>query len=716
MNNFYNVKDIKLKDIINKDNLETVTTQKYIRKQKTNIEYYNIPVSFDIESSSWYDENDDKVANMYIWQMDFNGFCFYGRTWNEYIATLQEITEILELDYYHRIIIYVHNLAYEFQFMRKWLDVDTVFSVGGRQAINVVTNNGIEFKCSYILSNKSLASVADDLYEHKIEKLKGDLDYTLIRHSETPLTDEELGYCLNDVKILEYYIREKMKDDGDITKIKLTSTGYVRSYVRDHCLGNDITDRAKRRKQNVKYRKLMRALQIQSVDEFKQLLRAFMGGFTHANPIAVGRTWHNGDSIDFTSSYPAVMVCKYFPMSDAETIKIRSKAEFLHNINHYCCMFDIEFHNLRSKIDYENYFSYSKGLFTKEERDTNNVQLSNGRVVSADMFRITLTELDYKIAEQCYDWDSVTIYNFRRYHRGYLPKEIVECVLKFYNDKTTLKDVEGKERQYGEGKSLLNAIYGMIVTSICKDLDIYVGGEWDVEKANIEEVMNEYNKDQNRFLFYPWGIWVTAHARANLWTGILEYKDDYLYSDTDSIKGINTESHRDYINRYNNNIDTMMKKALEYHGLPLDSYKPKTIKGIEKPLGYWDDDGHFDTFKTLGAKRYLTECKGKYKLTTAGVNKYNTRDYLVKKAEENKCTPFDLFKDDLVIPKEHAGKLCRTYIDIEQDGYVQDYLGNWGEYHELTTCHLSESDYHLSLSDDFIDYLKGLEIKYDFVR
>ncbi|MFV3037545.1 hypothetical protein ACNI5A_30920, partial [Klebsiella pneumoniae] len=76
---------------------------------------------------------------------------------------LSEIVDILELCPKKRIIIYVHNLAYEFQFFREMLDWEKVFSIDLRKPIYGVTKTGLEFRCSYLLSGYSLAKLGEQL-------------------------------------------------------------------------------------------------------------------------------------------------------------------------------------------------------------------------------------------------------------------------------------------------------------------------------------------------------------------------------------------------------------------------------------------------------------------------------------------------------------------------------------------------------------------------
>lgn len=204
-----------------------------------NINWYNVPASFDIETSSFYQDNikspENKRAIMYIWMFGIGDFVTYGRTWKEFKSFLAVLSTDLGLEKNCRLPIYVHNLQYEWQFIRKHFDWDEVFFLDQRQPVRA-RFGGIEFRCSLKLSGgKSLANVAKDLQYHKIEKKVGDLDYNLIRTPITPLTEKELGYCEYDIRCVNAYIEEKIAQDGNVTRIPMTNTGYVREYCRKAC-------------------------------------------------------------------------------------------------------------------------------------------------------------------------------------------------------------------------------------------------------------------------------------------------------------------------------------------------------------------------------------------------------------------------------------------------------------------------------------------------
>lgn len=200
------------------------------------IKYFDVPAAFDIETSSFY-YNGEKCACMYEWTLGIFGAVMIGRTWDEFISVMKKIVEILDLHREKRVVIYVHNLAYEFQFIRKWFEWETIFAIDTRKPIYALTTSGIEFRCSYLLTGYNLETVAKNLKTIQLRKRVGDLDYSLIRHSRTPLSDLEIGYCVDDVKIVMADIAERIVASGNITKIPLTKTGYVRQYCRGRCFG-----------------------------------------------------------------------------------------------------------------------------------------------------------------------------------------------------------------------------------------------------------------------------------------------------------------------------------------------------------------------------------------------------------------------------------------------------------------------------------------------
>ncbi len=714
------------------------------------IKYYNIPCAFDTESTSAYIDkhgkvyqakeiaklreednkkeinqrtfNEDdykKIAWMYIWMLSINDNIIVGRTWEEYLKVLKAIKAKFKLSKSKQLIIYVHNLSHDFQFLRKHCTWQKVFATEPHKIIYAETDDGFTYKCSYFLSNSSLETVGKNLIKYKSEKKVGDLNYDLIRTSETPLSDTEIDYCLYDVIVLSNYIKECMEKEksGKIVDIPLTATGYVRRYCREYCIKNNIM--------RINYQKLIKKF---TLDEelYIRLKKAFQGGFTHANALNMGQVFKNVFSTDFTSSYPGVLLMRKYPMGKGFKYNPKSLKDFKYQINKFCCLFDVTFNNLRLK---EN---VPECIISKSDKLHVCVKpvINNGRIERCEKITMTITDADYKSIERFYDWDgNPEIGYFRRYKKDYLPKELLECILKFYSDKTKLKDVIGEEVNYQNSKSLINAIFGMMVTDPVREEMVFDEEGKFIPTSDTdfipeeyvdtrEKAFEHYNHSRKRFIAYEWGVWCTAYARQNLFSGILELGSDFIYSDTDSLKFVNYEKHKQYFENYNNYVLELIDKVCKYYEFDKELFMPKTIKGKVKTIGVWDLEGVYDEFKTLGAKRYMVRYNKNdehYKeeldgvsITVSGINKKKALPALVSSAKKKHISVFDLFDDDMYIGCEESGKLLHTYIDREIEEEVTDYLGNISIVNELSSVHLEPTSYSLSIADDYLNYVAGV--------
>lgn len=726
---------------------------------KNKIEYFNVPASFDIETSSWTD-NSQHFATMYIWQFGLNGSVIYGRTWQEFETFLSTLFEMLGLSHKRRLIVYVHNLSYEFHWFRKYFEWDKVFAIKKRRPVYALTE-GIEFRCSYFLSNYALAYIGDELLQkYPIKKLVGALDYSKIRHSATPLTASELSYCVNDVKVVMSYIQEKIEYDGSILEIPLTNTGYVRNYCRNQCFTEGVSqlNEQDQRKIRLNYASIMKSLIVTDADEYNQLKRAFMGGFTHANVMYTNQVLYNVGSADLTSSYPYTIVAQYFPMTRFMYLGTISDPEFFQKLlNTRCCIFDVEFTDLYPRVEFENIISYSRCW------NAVNAKLNNGRVISAKKISTTLTELDFENVARFYQWSSIKVVNMRIANRGYLPKALIMAVLQLYEDKTKLKGIAGKETEYLVAKGMINAAFGMMVMAIVRGEYAYDDSKgWLEFETDIQSQLDKYNQSFNRFLYYGWGVWVTAHARHNLFSAIYEFGADYIYADTDSIKGINFDDHSTYFTQYNNAVfDSLLRMCGALH-IPFDKVRPKTNKGVSKMIGLWDREDDYSIFKTAGAKRYIYEYAktGIINMTVSGVNKKYAMPYLLYKygggdSEEvgwacqqylydnnisynhavepfialsrlaymgdkdcmnflqllplNHLPVFQYFGEGLYIPPEHTGKQTLDYLDGGCKGICIDYLGVPSLIKEASGVYMEPQHYLMSQTQDYINLIQGVQ-------
>lgn len=697
----YSYKEIEL---YNLDNFSTFTNKGDV--------YINTQFSFDIETSSFFidkdnnsisiseyekiiennpkeEKNYNKATVCYIWQFAINEDVFIGRTLEEYVIFIKLLKQKL---LNKKIIVYVHNLSYEFQFIRKYFYWFDVFAIDNRKVLSCKTDF-ITYKCSYLLSSKSLEKLSEDLQEKRINKLVGDLDYKEIRHSKTLLTENEKQYCINDVLIVNQYIKEQSIIYGRIDKIPLTNTGRVRRFTRKECFKN--------KKYAVKIHKSL----ILSPLEFKISRNAFSGGYTHANSLYTNLICKDVSSFDFTSSYPTVMISEKYPMSKGYKIINPSIEEFEKYINDYCVIFTVEYWNIKTKKELQPILSRSKCL------KIDNPKSDNGRVFQADYLMTSLTDVDYRNIKDFYTYLDIKIGICYLYKKDYLPKEIINCILKFYGDKTQLKGVEGKEIEYMLSKNMLNSLYGMTVFNPIKNQFIYNNElkEWEEIQIDInDETIEEYNNDKTRFIFYLWGVFVTAYARNNLFSALKIMKNDFIYSDTDSIKIFDKDKYKEYFDNYNNNIFIKMSECLNKYDIPTKLLHPKNNKGIEKMLGVWDYEGDYTYFKTLGAKRYMTVKNDVLDMTVSGLNKNYCLPYLKDMYKDN-INILNHFSNSLYIPKEYTGKRIHTYIDDEIECMITDFRGIKSKEKCLSGIHLMESDYDLSLTNDYISFFKYIQ-------
>lgn len=665
---------------------------------KQTIEYINLPAAYDIETSSFYMGN-DKAACMYLWQFGINGRVVVGRTWGEFIDLINELVKTLELGFEKRLVVYVHNLGHEFEWIRKRFNWSSIFAREKGFPIKALTTNGIEFRCSYMLSGKNLERTCKGLTKYKMNKKVGDLDYNLIRTPITPLTDKELGYGVYDVLGVMAYVQEEIETYEDIAHIPMTATGKVRLYCRNKCFSKESRNN---------YRYLMNSLILTGKNEYSILKRAFTAGYVHANWMNANEVWENVMSKDITSSYPAVMVGEKMPMSRGEWITVENinQIENMSAFDYYV-IFNVRLKNVKEKFGIpDHYISLSKCYNCK------NYKTDNGRIISADTLDITLTSDDWDIFKMCYDFDDdITIGRCIRYRLGYLPKPIVECILELYGKKTLLKGQwetmsdpeEAAEclKEYADSKENLNCVFGMTVTDIVSD-DIGYEDEWIANEEDELDCVVEYNKSKSRFLFYPWGIAICSKARKRLWAAILELGDDYLYCDTDSVYYNNREKHEAFFEKANAEMQAKIKAACDYHKIDFELTRPETKDGVKKPLGDWDNnvkgiEPTYRKFKTLGAKRYLVEYvdeEGSHiSATISGANKDKSSEYI-----SSQKNPFDFFSDKMNIDSKHSGRLTHTRLADIYNFTVIDYLGNSYTGTELSGIHLEPSDYNLSLS------------------
>lgn len=612
MENLYTVNTYNYTKIQNLPCLHDTRSNKGSKKAKG---YKNCLCAFDIETTRI---EDIEQSIMYIWQFsilfldDLHIDTIIGRTWTEFDLFLDQLMNDDNYAYY---MIFVHNLSYEFQFLRGiyTFSPDEVFAIKSRKILKCEMLERFEFRCSYLQTNMSLNTFTSKMkVEH--QKLSGEkFNYEKKRFPWTELTDYEIQYCIYDtIGLVEaMYKRMKLSNDNLYT-LPLTSTGYVRREMKKAMYG-----------WARKHRDIF-----PSIDVFDLLVEAFRGGDTHANRYysgtvirADGKKILGIGSYDRSSSYPDVVLNCVFPMTrfvyigsitenDIEKKLDRGKALLFR-----CKIIGIE---QIDKYYGAPYISYSKC------RNVSSVILDNGRVLSADYIETTLTDIDYEIMKREYKWKNLEITECYESRYGSLPEPLKAIFRKYYTDKTELKGIVEQELFYNLQKALLNAGYGMMVQSPVKQSLIFTEASEDIytvdENVSRETLLAKYNR--TAFLPYQWGVWVTAWARLRLKEGINIVGDRYVYSDTDSVKYIKVRGDNidELFNRYNSERKKQSKSNSAY---ATDRH------GIKHYMGVYEYEDTYTEFSTIGSKKYVYRTKdGKLHATIAGVNKKLAPDEL----------------------------------------------------------------------------------------
>ena len=677
-----------------------------------------VPAGFDIETSSFlHPEKLEKCATMYIWQMCFKFnqelIFIYGRTWEEwsqFIYLLRKISRTIK----GKIIIYVHNLAYEFHWFYTHIYLTKVFSRKKRHPMYAQSNE-IMFKCSYFLSNYSLRNLAKERGYTE----KENMDYKLIRHSNTPLTTEEISYALTDVRIICEYISDEILKNKKIQSIPMTSTGYARRYCIEY-----ITEHTN----FLSYRNFIKSILPIEPNIFKRLYEAYTGAFTHANFYHANDLLEDVHCVDYTSHYPSMMSRKRFPMKFREASPDHFKL-----LKGMAMVLIIKFYCLSAKT-HHSILSFNKCVTTGE------YELDNGRLRYADELKTCITDLDFENIELFYTYDHYVIEELYVAKYEYLPKELIMSILELYKNKTELKGVVGKEEPYLRSKELINAVYGMAVTNPLNDEITFEDGEWRKEVVNVENGLNKYASGQKLFLAYQWGVWVTAWARWELLHTVYKIGDDVVYCDTDSIKYLN--NHDDIIEEDNKRILEENYTIQKLYNIPESYFSPKTIKGKTKPLGLWDKEDDYAYFKTLGAKRYCFSyyedhynemiddyfnslkptvdekdykyLKENFFITVAGLSKVNGKISILRQAEAQNLSPYDIFTYDkeLIIPEDESGKMCFLYSKPNEHFkcMLTDYLGNIAEVEEDSYIYGESIEFNFNVTEDYATLLGIISI------
>lgn len=645
--------------------------------------------TFDIETTSIRQEDCDIFGSdfgfMYVWQFCIDGYICMGRTWEEYADFIDKLCESVGAEVDCPLVVWVHSLQFEFQFLRDFFHVHSVFAKDKRNVIRANVE-AIEYRCSYALTNMGLLKFTQKTKGVIHKKLSGkDFNYHIKRFPDTELTNEEYGYCICDVLGLYEAIKVQLGEDNLIT-VPMTSTGYVRRDYRKEVQKNKSNEIEFRESRLTPY---CYALSIE----------ASRGAIAGSNHLHTDEILENVDSFDIKSSYPFQMMTKYFPTGKFYKAKVKATDDkFMEYKNQWCCYITVVFTNLRLKkwvgIPY---------ISKAKCRAIQGGRYGNGKVYFAQKCGMTCTEIDYRIIENEYKFDDVEIVEIWVCRRKMLNKEFRAHLGYMFQQKTDLED--GDKFLYDKYKNKINASFGMMLTDILhSNVQYHEHSEepWTVEEvSDIDKALNYYYKARNNFLTFQHGVWVLAHGRDDLNKGMNIVKNDLVQVDTDSVKTLGN-----YVQEFNRLNQEIIDRAETYN------IKPYSIKnGSKHYLGVWEHEGEdgkptYYRFRTLGAKKYASEDeKGRMFITVSGLTKDAHKFFEEKGGLET-------FKQGCVVPEGTSGRTASVYVDMLYPKTV-DVLG-----HKVTlgsNIAVKDVSYTLGMTDEWLQMVTLGEINFDEV-
>ena len=414
--------------------------------------------------------------------------------------------------------VYFHNLAFDGAFIMDWLErngwlwVPDRKSVCDRSYTTVISDANqvycIELYFTPVFHVKILdslkiipLSVAAMAKAYNLPILKGSIDYTAPREVGHELTDEEIAYIDNDVRIVAMVLSHFLKEGLN----KMTAGSNALSDYRSGMGGKK------------GFRRWFPALS----DEEDEFIRgAYRGGFTYVAPRYQGRRLGEGIVFDVNSLYPSVMYgCagERLPYGLPERFEGAPKQTEAFDlwVAQVTCSFRLRENHIPC-IQLKGNFRFSQ---------TEYLERSDGEVT------FTVTSVDWELIRQQYH-----VYDVR-WHGGYLFRSANFLFREYIDHWVGVKNqatIDGNGGMRQIAKLMLNSLYGKFATRttvysrrpmLVNDVLRYV----DLPPAHRDPV------------YLPAGVFVTAWARYKTIRAAQSVYDRFVYADTDSIHLLGTD-------------------------------------------------------------------------------------------------------------------------------------------------------------------------------
>jgi hypothetical protein len=487
-----------------------------------------------------------------------------------------------------------------------------------------------------------------------IEKLKGEWDYKKYRDATTEISQEEWAYVDHDVMIVsralaDYRARGYMENTQAAIayneRLKRTWPWFHKLPVL----------RLKKGDFNIYRDKFPKEIKPLPVRQHKHLLMGYFGGISYVNPKYANKDIFGAYSYDVNSMYPAQMHDAMLPFGDPNIIENPSLKYALHCLRTWpCVVADID--DLSITLKSERHLPFL--MFPTDSQTSVRMQ---GKVISCRHEKAVLSCQDFRIMEAEYNIHTMKI--TRLYCFNSKRGQYAAFVDYFYGMKSDADAVRNDpnassaDKMQAEiirnvAKVMINASYGKDGTKLLRTTNktVYNPSENVLENRQDTEIaIPEY--------YLPSAIFICSNARWQLYSAARLVRDDFIYSDTDSIK----------VTSHGNEI---LQNSPEFYVDPLK-------------LGAWGYEGRYETARFVRQKTYSYE----------QVDKHGElqRHYTVCGAPDSVklAMKIDDFKPGMVITLEQLhregreGRLLPVRVPggviLEETGFQINTVENWDE-------------------------------------
>lgn len=653
------------------------TTASYRRDHK----YCNLIAGFDLESTNYH----NLFAFMYVWQFGVGDQIVYGRTWADFREFLANLKASLHLNVEFKLIVFDHNLKFDFGFFCREVPVDGSIIAKSRYEVLLCTVfDCFEYHDSYNYSEKSLEAMGEEI---GIPKVSG-YDYSKIRHSETELDDFELGYICTDVEILIRYYTKQAEQYGGVGRIPLTATQRVKKLIYDQMVQHD--SKSKLMMWKVRKRQL-KPDDPQDQTLLKMLRVAFFGGFNYCTTMYKGQMLPDVEDYDADSHYIAQILLHKYPRDRFAPLPVPKDRDQLEDLKKHkgiykdmAMLITFVAEDVEAKLDDVAFLPvYSKNYIEAPLADRRSMVTK--KMAQAGRIEATMTDVDFYLLFKYYNIARIKIKAIMGTPYGVLPDYITNSCVDLYTRKRaakiTLRKIKEQREPTAEEqaaydliKSFLNRIYGIFVQDPVKTNYVFIDGSVTIDKAN------RINTKKTQFapVLYQWGVWVASWARYELLTlfsalcldkedgGKSKYNHRILYCDTDSIKGFDLDTT--IIAQYNAKVKERVRKFCERKRLDFS---------LLDGLGEFERT-HYDYFKTIGQKSYAW-------ITPKGEFRYHISGLAQPKPDEQGIERCYFDKFETLYDKMEAFDYD-MHVQPEESGLLESIYGGELDPQEVTDC------------------------------